>query len=83
MVKQTARWIEYLYAVAVLFLLTQGPVYKLWEASGRAMEYAPTPSVLQAHTATFVLVQLPAAALFFLRLHRRGLDDPGLHRREA
>ena len=74
MVKQAARRVEYLYAVALLFLLTQGPVYKLWEASGRAMEFAPTPSVLQAHAATFALVQLPAAALFFLRVHRRGLD---------
>jgi O-antigen ligase len=73
-VKHAARWVEYLYAVVVLFLLTQGPVYKMWEASGRAMEFTPTPSVLQAHTATFALIQLPAAALFFLRLHRRGID---------
>lgn len=74
MVKQAARWLEYLYGTAVLVFLTQGPVYKLWEASGRAMEFTPTPSVLQAHSATFLLVQIPAAALFFLRLHRRGLD---------
>jgi len=72
--KHVVRWLEYLYGVAVLFALTQGPVYKLWEASGRAMEFTPTPSVLQAHSATFVLAQLPAMALFFLRAQRRGLD---------
>ncbi len=58
-------WAERAYAVAMLALLTQGPVLKAWEGSAlvRADEI-PT-----ARWITYALAQIPAAAL----LLRRGL----------
>ena len=59
------HWWEHLYAIALVFTLTQGPVYKLWRT---AEFYTPVP-INPTWQATFVAVQIPALML----LARRGL----------
>lgn len=56
------------YALAVLFALTQGPVYRLWTESGQYQQFIPLPTVGHAYFATFVAVQLPALCLVARRL---------------
>ena len=60
------RLIEVLYAVALVFTLTQGPVYKVWR---NAEFYTPVP-IAPTWQATFLAVQVPALML----LARRGLN---------
>ena len=57
---------EHAYAVAVIFVLTQGPVYKLWRT---AEFYTPVP-IAPTWQATFLAAQIPALML----LARRGID---------
>lgn len=71
------RTVEIAYAVTTLFLLTQGPVLRLWRPSEKLLESLPNPSVAHAHFATFVAVQLPAVALFARRIDVGWLRDRG------
>lgn len=57
---------EHAYAVFLLFVLTQGPVYKIWRT---AEFYTPIP-ITPTWQATFIGVQIPALML----LARRGLS---------
>ena len=59
------RYVEEAYAVLLIFVLTQGPVYKVWRT---AEFYTPIP-ITPTWQATFIAVQVPA--LMFLA--RRGL----------
>ena len=57
---------EYCYAVLLVFILTQGPVYKIWRTS----ELYTTIPITPTWQASFILVQLPALVLLgqtFLR----------------
>ena len=56
------------YALAVLFVLTQGPVYRLWTESGQYQQFIALPTIGHAYFATFVAVQLPALCLVARRL---------------
>lgn len=59
------RYVEEAYAVLLIFVLTQGPVYKIWRT---AEFYTPIP-ITPTWQATFIAVQVPALML----LARRGL----------
>ena len=59
------RYGEYAYVVILIFMLTQGPVYKIWRT---AEFYTPIP-ITPTWQATFLFVQIPALML----LARRGL----------
>ena len=65
MIERYGRWWEYVYAIALVFTLTQGPVYKIWRT---AEFYTPVP-INPTWQATFMAVQIPALML----LARRGL----------
>jgi O-antigen ligase len=56
------------YAIAVLFALTQGPVYRLWIESSSSLTTSPQTSMPHIHFATFVAVQLPAVMLLLQRI---------------
>ena len=61
------NWVEYLYVVILLALLTQGPVLKIWEGSGQSGS-----TVLDiTKYATYLIFQLPAVVL----LVRRGIPQ--------
>ena len=60
-------WLEYFYVVVLLGLLTQGPVLKIWEASGQI----DAGIISNTKFATYLLVQVPAVVLLF----RRGIPD--------
>ena len=64
--KSTLRWVEYVYATALLFLLTQGPVLRLWRTAELYTSVPIAPTV----QATFIAVQIPA----LMMLSRRGLS---------
>ena len=55
--------LEYLYVVVLLGLLTQGPVLKIWEASGQI----DAGIISNTKFATYLLVQVPAVVLLFGR----------------
>lgn len=63
---QYGRFWEQAYAVALIFVLTQGPVYKIWRT---AEFYTPIP-ITPTWQATFLAAQIPALML----LARRGLQ---------
>ena len=65
MIERYGRWWEHLYAIGLIFTLTQGPVYKIWRT---AEFYTPVP-INPTWQATFLAVQIPALML----LTRRGL----------
>lgn len=56
---QILTWLEYLYVVVLLSLLTQGPVLKLWEASGQV----DSNIIDVTKFATYLVVQIPALML--------------------
>lgn len=60
------RQAEFPYAVAMIFTLTQGPVYKIWRT---AEFYTPVP-ITPTWQATFIAVQIPALML----VAKRGLN---------
>lgn len=62
------RSIEFVYAVVALFALTQGPVLRLWKPSEALLGMLPNPSIPHAHFATYVVVQIPAMALWARRI---------------
>jgi len=64
MIERYGRWWEHLYAIGLIFTLTQGPVYKVWRT---AEFYTPVP-INPTWQATFLAVQIPALML----LARRG-----------
>ncbi|NDA78821.1 MAG: hypothetical protein EBY07_13760, partial [Actinobacteria bacterium] len=66
MIERYGRWWEHAYVVALIFTLTQGPVYKIWRT---AEFYTPVP-IAPTWQATFLAVQIPALML----LARRGLN---------
>jgi len=70
---QISKWAEYLYVVALLGFLTQGPVLKIWEASG-----AIDSSIIgNTKFATYLVVQIPAIVMLFSRgIPRRMLVGP-------
>jgi len=70
---QISKWAEYLYVVALLGFLTQGPVLKIWEASG-----AIDSSIIgNTKFATYLVVQIPAIVMLFSRgIPRRTLVGP-------
>ena len=70
---QIFKWAEYLYVVALLGFLTQGPVLKIWEASG-----AIDSSIIgNTKFATYLVVQIPAIVMLFSRgIPRRTLVGP-------
>ncbi len=60
------KWVEYLYVVIMLAVLTQGPVLKIWEGSGQSGS-----TILETTKySTYLLFQLPAVVL----LARRGVS---------
>jgi len=59
---------ERTYAVALVFALTQGPVYSGWYASGKSTEFVPNPGMPLVHYATFMAVQIPALMLLGRRI---------------
>ena len=61
------NWVEYLYVVILLTLLTQGPVLKIWEGSGQS---GSTVLDLTKYS-TYLIIQLPAVVL----LVRRGIPQ--------
>ena len=61
------NWVEYLYVVILLALLTQGPVLKIWEGSGQS---GSTVLDLTKYS-TYLIIQLPAVVL----LVRRGIPQ--------
>ena len=61
------NWVEYLYVVILLTLLTQGPVLKIWEGSGQS---GSTVLDLTKYS-TYLIIQLPAVVL----LARRGIPQ--------
>jgi len=63
---QILKWLEYLYVVVVLGFLTQGPVLKIWEASGQIN----AGIINTTKFATYLVVQVPAIVLLF----RRGIN---------
>jgi len=69
------RTAEVGYAIAVLFLLTQGPVYQLWNESGQYQQFIALPTIGHAYFATFVAVQLPALCLVARRLSSKFLAE--------
>lgn len=62
--KRSTKWIEYLYVIVMLTSLTQGPVFKLWLASGQVSE----ASILETYRLTFIAIQVPALVLLGYRL---------------
>jgi len=60
---QIWTWLEYFYVVVLLGLLTQGPVLKIWEASGQI----DAGIISNTKFATYLLVQVPAVVLLFRR----------------
>jgi O-antigen ligase len=61
------KWVEYLYVVIMLAVLTQGPVLKIWEGSGQSGS-----TILEiTKYSTYLLFQLPAVVL----LARRGVPQ--------
>lgn len=62
------RSIEFVYAVIALFALTQGPVLRLWKPSEALLGMLPNPSIPHAYFATYVVVQIPALALWARRI---------------
>ena len=61
------KWVEYLYVVIMLAVLTQGPVLKIWEGSGQSGS-----TILETTKySTYLLFQLPAVVL----LARRGVSQ--------
>ena len=60
-------WLEYLYVVVLLGLLTQGPVLKIWEASGQL----DSNIIDITKFATYLVVQIPALIL----LSHRGIPS--------
>lgn len=60
-------WLEYLYVVVLLGLLTQGPVLKLWETSGQV----DSNIIDVTKFATYLIVQIPALML----LSHRGIPS--------
>ena len=65
-IERLGRFWEHGYVVALIFVLTQGPVYKIWRT---AEFYTPIP-ITPTWQATFLATQVPA--LMFLA--RRGLQ---------
>lgn len=61
------KWIEYLYVVSLLTVLTQGPVLKIWEGSGQS----GSTVVDVTKYSTYLIFQLPAVVL----LARRGISQ--------
>lgn len=66
-VHQVRQSWEFGYAVILVFVLTQGPVYKIWRT---AEFYTPVP-ITPTWQATFLAVQIPALML----VARRGLEQ--------
>lgn len=64
---QIFKWLEYFYVVILLSLLTQGPVLKIWEASGQVN----SEIISSTKFVTYLLVQAPAVVLLF----RRGIPQ--------
>lgn len=60
------KWVEYLYVVIMLAVLTQGPVLKIWEGSGQS----GSTTLESTKYSTYLLFQLPAVVL----LARRGVS---------
>lgn len=60
---QILTWLEYFYVVVLLSFLTQGPVLKIWEASG----YIDAGIISNTKFSTYLIVQIPALLLLFRR----------------
>ena len=60
---QILTWLEYFYVVVLLGFLTQGPVLKIWEASG----YIDAGIISNTKFSTYLIVQVPALLLLFRR----------------
>lgn len=66
--KRVSDIVEFIYATTALFLLTQGPVYTLWQPSADYLQILPDPPISVAYFATFALAQLPGVLLLARRL---------------
>jgi O-antigen ligase len=62
-ISTVVRWCEYAYVVVLLFALTQGPVYSMWNASALVAPAGLTSSQLL----TFMAIQVPALLLLGFR----------------
>ena len=60
---QILTWLEYFYVVVLLGFLTQGPVLKIWEASG----FVDAGIISTTKFSTYLIVQIPALLLLFRR----------------
>ena len=65
---QLSRAAEFTYATLALFALTQGPVTRLWSQSSKFIELLPSPTVSHVQFATYVVLQVPALALWIRRV---------------
>ena len=65
LIERYGQFWEHAYAVVLIFVLTQGPVYKVWRT---AEFYTPVP-ITPTWQATFLAVQIPALMI----VARRGL----------
>ena len=70
-VQSQIQIVEFIYAVVLVFTLTQGPVLRLWRSAELYTSVPITPTI----QATFFVVQLPA----LLILARRGIARHHLH----
>lgn len=66
---------ERAYVIVLILALTQGPVYRIWYASGAATALVPNPPVALAHYATFLAVQIPALILLGRHLRREHVES--------
>jgi len=70
--------IESTYAAAVLFALTQGPIYRIWSESVAVEGEVEIPNAIHVHFATFIVLQLPALALLARRIDAKWLRNNGV-----
>lgn len=68
---QLLRALECVYASVALFALTQGPVTRVWIQSASLVSELPEPSISHVNFATFLVIQIPALALWARRVEVR------------
>ena len=66
---------ERAYVIVLILALTQGPVYRIWYASGASTALVPNPPIVLAHYATFLAVQVPGLILLGRYLRREHVQS--------
>jgi len=75
--RKSADNLEIAYASIVLFVLTQGPVYRVWASSISATSILPSPTSEHIYFVTFLTFQLPGLVLL-----TRRIDEHFVRRRD-